>query len=351
MAETLLEVDDLRSYFRTQAGVVKAVDGVSLRIDRGATVGLVGESGCGKSVFAQSILQIQSWPGEIEGGRVTLHDRDGGEPVSLTDFQPKSEGLRRIRGRQIAYIHQEPMAALSLMHTIGDQVREAILVHNPGMSRETADQMAIKILTDVGIPGAESRLDSYIFNFSGGMRQRVMIAMALVNHPQLLIADEPTTAVDVTIQAQVLELMKDIQRQFNMAILFITHNLGVIAEVAQEVVVMYLGKIVERTNVDALFAAPLHPYTQALIGSIPSADHKRGELASIRGSVPDPYSRPSGCSFRNRCDHYMEGVCDRNTPALVELEPGHHVRCFLHADAIEEDASAPSPSTAADGTG
>ena len=335
MAETLLEVNDLRTYFRTKAGVVRAVDGVSLSIDKGKTVGLVGESGCGKSVLAQSLLQIQTWPGEIEGGQVILHGDDGAEPEILTDYLPKAERLRQIRGNRIAYIHQEPMAALSVLHTVGNQLREAVLVHHSEMSKGQANDIAVKMLGDVGIPRAETRLDSYIFNFSGGMRQRVMIAMALINHPRLLIADEPTTAIDVTIQAQVLELMRDIQQRFDMSMLFITHDLAVIAEIAEEVVVMYLGRVVERTTVNRLFENAKHPYTQALIGSLPSAEHERGALASIRGTVPDPYSRPSGCAFRNRCDHFIEGVCDRNVPALVELEEDHFVRCFLHSEEIE----------------
>ena len=335
MAETLLEVNDLRTYFRTKAGVVRAVDGVTLSIDKGKTVGLVGESGCGKSVLAQSLLQIQTWPGEIESGQVILHGDDGAEPEILTDYLPKAERLRQIRGNRIAYIHQEPMAALSLLHTVGNQLREAVLVHHPEMSKGQANDIAVKMLDDVGIPRAETRLDAYIFNFSGGMRQRVMIAMALINHPRLLIADEPTTAIDVTIQAQVLELMRDIQQRFDMSMLFITHDLAVIAEIAEEVVVMYLGRVVERTTVNRLFENAKHPYTQALIGSLPSAEHERGALASIRGTVPDPYSRPTGCAFRNRCDHFIEGVCDRNVPALVELEEDHFVRCFLHSEEIE----------------
>ena len=322
MAETLLEVNDLRTYFRTKAGVVRAVDGVTLSIDKGKTVGLVGESGCGKSVLAQSLLQIQTWPGEIESGQVILHGDDGAEPEILTDYLPKAERLRQIRGNRIAYIHQEPMAALSLLHTVGNQLREAVLVHHPEMSKGQANDIAVKMLDDVGIPRAETRLDAYIFNFSGGMRQRVMIAMALINHPRLLIADEPTTAIDVTIQAQVLELMRDIQQRFDMSMLFITHDLAVIAEIAEEVVVMYLGRVVERTTVNRLFENAKHPYTQALIGSLPSAEHERGALASIRGTVPDPYSRPSGCAFRNRCDHFIEGVCDRNVPALVGVGGG-----------------------------
>jgi peptide/nickel transport system ATP-binding protein len=338
VADTLLEVKDLKTYFRTNVGVVKAVDGVSFSITRQTTLGLVGESGCGKSILSQSILQIQQWPGEIESGSILLHGVEGERTVDLARYHPKSEDLRRVRGRLISYIHQEPMAALSLLHTIGNQLREALLVHNRRMREEEANRLCVDILTEVGIPRAGDRMDSYIFNFSGGMRQRVMIAMALINHPRLLIADEPTTAVDVTIQAQVLELMKAIQSRYAMSILFITHNLGILAEVADEIMVMYLGKVVEKATTLTIFDAPKHPYTHALIGSIPSAEHERGKLSSIRGTVPDPYSRPSGCTFRDRCDRAMMGICDVKVPALVELEPGHLVRCFLFSEAAEPDA-------------
>ena len=347
MGDTLLEVKNLRTYFRTRVGVVKAVDGVSFSIDRQRTLGLVGESGCGKSILAQSILQIQQWPGEVESGEILLHAADGTGTHDLAKPSPKSEELRRIRGREISYIHQEPMAALSLLHTVGNQLEEALLVHNADMRAAEAGRLCVEMLTEVGIPRAADRMDSYIFNFSGGMRQRVMIAMALLNHPRLLMADEPTTSVDVTIQAQVLELMKAIQKRYAMSILFITHNLGILAEVAEEIMVMYLGKIVEMASTLAIFASPKHPYTRALIGSIPSAQHKRGELSSIRGSVPDPYSRPGGCSFHDRCEQMKAGLCDVHVPALVEVEPGCTVRCFLYSDEIDPEDAVEVPGKAA----
>jgi peptide/nickel transport system ATP-binding protein len=335
MSGKLLDVQDLRTYFRTPVGVVKAVDGVSFTIGRQVTLGLVGESGCGKSILAQSLLQVQQWPGQVEAGHVLLYGEDGEPPRDLAAFRQKSEDLRRIRGKEISYIHQEPTAALSLLHTVGNQITEALLVHDSRMSKTEARERSITMLTEVGIPRAAERMDSYIFNFSGGMRQRVMIAMALVNHPRLLMADEPTTAVDVTIQAQVLELMKDIQTRYAMSVLFITHNLGILAEIAEEIMVMYLGKIVEKGSTLRIFESPEHPYTKALIGSIPSGEHQRGKLSSIRGTVPDPYFRPSGCTFRDRCDGYMPGKCDAHVPALVEREPGHQVRCFLYSDAVD----------------
>ena len=336
MGDPLLEVRDLKTYFPTPSGTVKAVDGVSFNIDRQSTVGLVGESGCGKSILAQSILQIQQWPGEIVTGNVLLHGANGQAPRDLARLKPKSEEIRQVRGNEISYIHQEPMAALSLLHTVGNQIREAVLVHNPKMKKEEAHGLAIDMLTKVGIPGAADRMDSYIFNFSGGMRQRMMIAMALINEPQLLIADEPTTAVDVTIQAQVLELLMNMQQRMAMSIMVITHNLGIIAEIADEVLVMYLGRIVERGPVMEIFDNPKHPYTQALIEAMPTGTHERGKLATIRGVVPDPYSRPSGCAFRDRCDHAIDGQCDKQVPALVQLTANHDVRCFLHSQAAEE---------------
>jgi peptide/nickel transport system ATP-binding protein len=333
MSNLLLDVKDLATHFPLREGIVKAVDGVSFSIDRQVTVGLVGESGCGKSVMAQSLLQIQSWPGKIERGEVHFHG--DGESVDILSFGQKAKELRQIRGKEIAYIHQEPMAALSLLHTVGSQILEGILIHNPNLDKGQAADIAVEMLDRVGIPNARGRLDDYIFNFSGGMRQRVMIAMALVNHPKLLIADEPTTAVDVTIQAQILELLNELKDQLGMSVMIITHDLGVIAEMADEVMVMYLGKIVERGLVMEIFDEPKHPYTRALIDSIPTREHQRGKLTTIRGTVPEPYRRPSGCPFRDRCDHAMAGTCDVNMPALVELGEHQAVRCFLHSKETE----------------
>ncbi len=340
MDAPLLQVRDLQTHFATRSGTVKAVDGVSFDIARRTTVGLVGESGCGKSILAQSLLQIQPWPGRLIAGSVLLHDDAGPPPRDLAQLPPKSEDLRRVRGNAIAYIHQEPMAGLSLLHTVGNQMREAVLSHHPRIKKAEAHARAVDALTRVGIPGAAERMDAYIFNLSGGMRQRVMIAMALINDPQLLIADEPTTAVDVTIQAQVLELLADMQRRTGMSIVVITHNLGIIAEIADEVMVMYLGKIVERGPVMAIFDEPRHPYTRALIDAMPTGTHERGKLANIRGSVPDPYQRPAGCPFHNRCPDAIPGRCDQSMPALVEVAPGHTSRCFLHSDQREGDIDA-----------
>jgi peptide/nickel transport system ATP-binding protein len=332
--DTLLRVENLHTHFPLRDGTVKAVDGVSFSLDRQVTVGLVGESGCGKSIMAQSILQIQSWPGQIVAGSVLYYGNGGS--LDLAAQSPKSKQLREVRGKGIAYIHQEPMAALSLLHTVGSQILEAIHVHDRGIEKDKAADIAVEMLERVGIPNARSRLDDYIFNFSGGMRQRVMIAMALVNRPQLLIADEPTTAVDVTIQAQILELLSELKEQLAMSVMIITHDLGVIAEMADEVMVMYLGKIVEHGPVVEIFDNPKHPYTRALIESIPSGEHERGKLATVRGTVPDPYSRPSGCAFRDRCDHAMEGTCDARVPALMNTAPGHDVRCFLHSGEVDD---------------
>jgi len=333
--DMLLQVAGLRTHFPLRDGTVKAVDGVSFSLDRQVTVGLVGESGCGKSIMAQSILQIQSWPGEIVAGSVNYYGNGG--QLDLAAQSPKSKQLRQVRGKGIAYIHQEPMAALSLLHTVGSQILEAIHVHDPGIKKEEAADIAVEMLERVGIPNARGRLDDYIFNFSGGMRQRVMIAMALVNRPQLLIADEPTTAVDVTIQAQILELLNELKEQLAMSVMIITHDLGVIAEMADEVMVMYLGKIVDRGPVTEIFDNPKHPYTRALIKSIPTDGHERGKLATVRGTVPDPYSRPSGCAFRDRCDHVIRGSCDERIPALVNTAPAHDVRCFLHSEEVEDE--------------
>ena len=331
----LLQVTNLATVFPLREGIVKAVDGVSFSIDRQVTVGLVGESGCGKSVLAQSILQIQAWPGQIEGGSAEF-TRDG-QTVDLLALNPKGKEIRGIRGKEIAYIHQEPMAALSMLHTVGSQILENVRIHDPTIDKAKAADIAVEMLERVGIPNARNRLDDYIFNFSGGMRQRVMIAMALVNRPRLLIADEPTTALDVTIQAQILDLLQELKDQLGMSIMIITHNLGVVAEMADEVMVMYLGKIVERGPVMTIFDDPKHPYTRALIESIPTREHERGGLATIRGTVPDPLSRPSGCLFRDRCDQAIDGTCDAHVPALVEIEVGHSARCFLHAAKIESE--------------
>ncbi len=326
--DKILEVKNLRTYFELDEGTVKAVDGVDFTVRSGSTLGIVGESGCGKSVTAMSILKIVDPPGKIVGGEVLL--RNNGSVIDLAALPEGSREMRDIRGNSIAMIFQEPMNSLSPVHTIGSQIMEAILLHQD-MTKDQARQHAIELLRLVGIPNAESRIDNYTFQLSGGMRQRAMIAMALSCNPALLIADEPTTALDVTTQAQILELIKGLQHQFGMAVMLITHDLGVVAETCDEVVVMYLGEVVEQADVDSLFHDPKHPYTQALMRSIPRLGAGRTQqLNPIEGSVPDPFSRPSGCPFHSRCDQFMPGKCDVIHPNLTRLEDGRTVRCLLY---------------------
>ncbi len=326
----LLEVKNLQTHFELDEGVVKAVNGVDFTVRSGVTLGIVGESGCGKSVTAMSILKIVDKPGRIVDGEVLL--KENGHIVDLVALPENSKEMRYIRGNSIAMIFQEPMNSLSPVHTIGDQIMEAILLHRD-MDKEQARQYTIELLNLVGIPKPETRIDNYTFQLSGGMRQRVMIAMALSCNPALLIADEPTTALDVTTQAQILQLMKSLQDQFGMAIMLITHDLGVVAEACDEVVVMYLGEVVEQADVDSLFYDPKHPYSQALIRSIPRLGAGRTQkLDPIEGSVPDPFNRPSGCPFHSRCDQFMPGKCDVIHPDLITLDDGRTVRCLLYQD-------------------
>jgi oligopeptide/dipeptide ABC transporter ATP-binding protein len=329
--ETLLAVQGLKTHFFTDEGTVKAVDGVDFEIRQGDTVGIVGESGCGKTVTAYSILQLIEKPGRIVGGQITYYPNHGQkEGIDLAALPAHSKAMRAIRGGGIAMIFQEPMNSLSPIHTIGDQIVEAILLHQD-LSKAAAYERTIELLTLVGIPDAKSRIDAYSFQFSGGMRQRAMIAMALASQPNLLIADEPTTALDVTTQAQIIELMQSLQAQFGMAVMLITHDLGVVAEMCHEVVVMYLGEVVERADVETLFSAPAHPYTQALLRSIPRLGSGKGQhLDLISGSIPDPYNRPSGCPFHPRCKHMIAGKCDTVHPALTQVAERHTVRCFLY---------------------
>jgi len=334
-SKVFLEVKGLKTHFFTDEGVVKAVDGADFRIQRGGTVCLVGESGCGKSVTARSILQIVDRPGRIVEGQILLH-RSNGETVDLVGLSPHGKIMRSIRGKEIAMIFQEPMSSLSPVHTIGNQIMEAILLHFD-TDKEEARTRAIDLLKRVGIPKADQRLDAYVFQLSGGMRQRAMIAIALSCQPSLLIADEPTTALDVTTQAIILDLIKELQRDLNMTIMFITHDLGVVAEIADEVVVMYLGKAVESGTVDTIFHDPKHPYTRALHKSIPKlGESDKGPLDTIRGMVPHPFARPPGCTFHPRCDSFMPGVCDRIDPPIISLDEGADVRCLLYGGAESE---------------
>lgn len=336
MVEPLLEVKDLRIHFFTDEGVVKAVDGVDLTIERGKTLCLVGESGCGKSVTSRAFLKIIHSPGRIVSGQMLYHGQGKGDIIDIAQLDPKGQAIRQIRGKEISMIFQEPMSSLSVMHTVGSQIIETILLHED-VSKQEARERAIDLLRLVEIPRPERIIDEYPFRLSGGMRQRVMIAMALSCNPTLLIADEPTTALDVTTQAQILKLMRSLQEQYGMAMLFITHDLGVVAEIADDVAVMYLGQIVEQSDVFTLFHEPKHPYTQALLRSIPTIEAQRQELDPIQGSVPSPYRRPSGCNFHPRCSQRM-AHCSSIEPAETQLNANHLVRCLLYETKPEAEA-------------
>jgi peptide/nickel transport system ATP-binding protein len=333
--EPLLSVRNLHTYFAQDEGTVKAVDGVSLEMNERATLGIVGESGCGKSITARSILRIVDRPGRIVEGEIWFR-RPGanGEPgsraVDLAKLAPDSEEMRSIRGAEIALIFQEPMSSFSPVHTIGNQIIEAIRLHQD-VDRHGARDRAIDMLRRVGVSSPEQRVDQLSHQLSGGLRQRAMIAMALSCSPTLLIADEPTTALDVTTQTQILELMRQLQQEDGMAIMLITHDLGVIAEMATDVAVMYLGRVVEQAPVDAVFHAPKHPYTRALLRSIPRMRARsRERLTPIAGAVPHPYDRPVGCPFHPRCPDFIPGTCDRQVPAPRTVGERHSVSCFLY---------------------
>ena len=326
----LIKVNNLKIYFHTDRGVVRAVDGVDFSIEKEKTLGVVGESGCGKSMTARAILKlIQMPPGRIETGEILYHRNK--EIIDLAKLNPKGKEMRSIRGKEIAMIFQEPMTSLNPLYTIGNQISETINLHER-LPRKEARQKAIEMLKAVGIPSPEHRINEYPHQLSGGMRQRAMIAMALSCNPSLLIADEPTTALDVTIQAQVMDLMNHLREDFRAAIMFITHDLGVIASIADDVIVMYLGRIIESAPVRAIFNRPRHPYTQGLIKSIPlltSASRKR--LIPIKGSVPNLLKTPIGCGFESRCRQSLE-ICKMCVPLLTEVAPGHRVACWLYAE-------------------
>ncbi len=329
----LLSVRNLKTYFELDEGTVKAVDGVSFDVYPGQVVGIVGESGCGKSVTIKSVLRIIEKPGKIIDGEIRFRRQKGdgaGEIVDLAQFRATGKEMRSIRGGEIALIPQEPMAAFSPVHTIGNQIIEAIMLHQP-VKKEEAEKLAIERLREVGMPNPERRMNAYSWELSGGLRQRAMIAMALSCNPSLLIADEPTTAIDVTTQAQVLNLLGALQKQRNTAIIFITHDLGVIAQIADFVVVMYLGMVMETGPVDDIFHRPRHPYTKALLESIPTIQSKpRTLLPTIEGSIPHPFNRPSGCPFYPRCKAFMPGVCNKHAPTLQPVTDTQAVSCFLH---------------------
>ncbi|MEV1005160.1 ABC transporter ATP-binding protein [Nonomuraea sp. NPDC050202] len=336
MEEPLLRIEGLRTHFFTSEGVLKAVDGVDLSVPAGTTVCLVGESGCGKSVTARSILQLVDKPGKIVDGSIRWNGK-----VDLARLHPAGEEIRRVRGGEIGMIFQEPMASLSPMYTVGAQLSQALRLHRD-LTKQEARQESIALLRKVGIPNAEQRFDSYPFQLSGGMCQRVMIAIALCCDPALLIADEPTTALDVTTQARILDLMMDLRAQNDMAILFITHDLGVVAEIADEVAVMYLGKVVEHGTVDEIFSDPRHPYTRALLRSIPKlrGSGARQQLTAIRGMVPALRRVPDGCPFHTRCDHVIEGLCDTAPPPLRTYGGDGHL-AYCHLDEVPAEPSAP----------
>jgi len=317
---TLLDVVDLKTYFKSMDGTVKAVDGVDFSLKPGQTLGVVGESGCGKSVTSLSIMRLVDRPGFLAGGQLMFRGRD------LAKISEKE--MRGVRGDEISMIFQEPMTSLNPVFTVGNQVREAITEHRK-ISKSDADTRTVELFRMVGIPSPERRVKDYPHNMSGGMRQRVMIAMALALQPDLLIADEPTTALDVTIQAQILELIRDLRTKNNTAVLLITHDIGVVAEMADEVVVMYTGKVVEHGSVQQVLKTPKHPYTVGLLNSIPSIGQKGGRLNVIPGTVPSPLNLPKGCPFAPRCPHAM-AVCREEEPALKTLDDGSAARCWLY---------------------
>ncbi len=324
----ILRVEDLKTYFYTDKGVVKAVDGNTFSIKEGQTLGIVGESGCGKSITAMSILNLIEKPGKIVSGSIKFM---GEELVGSSD-----QRIRQIRGNDISIIFQEPMTSLNPVFKVGDQIGEALILHR-NMSIKEARKVGIEMLELVGIPRPEKVIDDYPHQLSGGMRQRVMIAMALACDPKLLIADEPTTALDVTIQAQILSLMNKIKKETNTAIMMITHDLGVVAQMADHVLVMYSGKIVESAPVQEVYDQPKHPYTVGLLNSIPKLDETREALNTIEGSVPNPFELPEGCYFAPRCKHAMD-ICKKKQPGLYQINGEHTVSCFLYGGEEEENA-------------
>lgn len=330
----LLELKNLRTYFHMEKSTVKAVDDVSFQINRGETLGVVGESGCGKSVTALSIMQLVPQPrGKIEAGKIFYY-KNADKPIDITSLNSRGREMRSIRGDEIAMVFQEPMIALHPTFTIGEQIIEAVRLHED-VTKQQARERTIEMLELVGISVPQQRVDNYPHELSGGMRQRAMIAMALSCNPSLLIADEPTTALDVTIEAQILELMKELQSKFNMSIMFITHDLEVIGEMSERVIVMYTGKVVEEATVDELFYDPKHPYTQALLRSIPKIGQKK-RLIPIKGSVPRPTNLPDGCLFAPRCPEAMD-ICRKEEPPTFEIDEGHSTKCWLYKSKKEEE--------------
>jgi len=325
---SIISVKDLEVHFRRDEGVVRAVNGVSFDVYPGEALGIVGESGCGKTMTAYALMRILPRTGHIPRGEI-LYSIGEGEQVDLASVPADGEVMRGIRGGEMAMIFQEPMTALSPVHTVSNQISEAILLHED-VSKEEARSRVVQLLKQVGIPRAEESAHDYPFQLSGGMRQRAVIAMALACHPKILIADEPTTALDVTLQAQVLGLVRSMQEAFGLSLILITHDLAVVSHMVKRVCVMYLGHIIEEGPVDEVFDAPSHPYTRALMRSIPRVGGARERLTPIEGSVPDPYSMPSGCPFHPRCQEKVGKVCEERMPKAVETGTLHKVRCFLY---------------------
>ena len=340
-AKPLLSVENLKTCFELDEGTVKPVDGVSFVVHPSKVLGIVGESGCGKSVTIKSILRIVEKPGRITSGKILFHsakskERSESGYIDLAQLEPRGRQIRSIRGNEIALIPQEPMAAFSPVHTIGNQITEAVLLHRSIDSSE-AQRIAVERLHEVGVPNPERCMDMYSWELSGGLRQRAMIGMALICEPSLLIADEPTTAIDVTTQAQVLNLLRKLQKEHNTAIIFITHDLGVIAQLADDVVVMYLGRVMEVGPIDDIFHNPQHPYTKALLKSIPTINTvNRSRLPIIEGSIPHPFHRPKGCPFHERCLDAMPGSCDQQLPALHPVTDHQSVSCFKFHDFVDK---------------
>ncbi len=320
MGDNILEIKNLKVEFLTEDGYMPAVDDVSFNIKKNTTLALVGESGCGKSVTALSILGLINKPGKITQGTIKFEDKDL--------LKLNNSGMRSIRGNKISMIFQDPMTSLNPVYRCGDQISEVILQHNK-VSKEEAREKSIELLRQMGIPNPEKRVDDYPHQMSGGMRQRVMIAMAIACDVSLLVADEPTTALDVTVQAQILELLQKIQEKRDMSILLITHDLGVVAETAKEVAIMYAGKIQEYASADIIFKEPMHPYTKSLMRSVPNMYQKKDVLETITGNVPSLENMPKGCRFHTRCERCME-KCKVEEPTFSEVSPGHKVRCFLY---------------------
>jgi len=336
--DELIRISNLKVTFPLDEGTVQALDGIDLSIRKGKVIGVVGESGCGKSITARSIIRIIPSPGKIDEGQILLRTNIGspnGEEhiIDITQLDEDSEIMRKIRWGEVSMIFQEPMTSFSSYHTLGNQIGEAAMIHRH-VTKEEANKLAIQMLDRVGIPNAPTRVNQYPHEFSGGMRQRAMIAMALICNPALLIADEPTTSLDVTIQAQMLELMRDLREDFGSSIMFITHNLGVIAQIADEVYIMYLGKIVEHGLVYDIFHDPKHPYTVDLLNAIPKITGLTKErLVAIEGSIPSPFERVSGCPFHPRCSQIIKGVCEKQLPPMTDFGNDHTAFCHLYNQA------------------